>query len=374
MNIKSIEIRSWSLPLRAPFKIALRTAHEAHNVLVTAVTQDGIQGFGAAAPAQYVTGETQEGVGEALKSLSPALIDQPLDRLLPLLLLVGEALAQMPAARAGLEMALMDAWAKRWNLPLWQYFGGALQTIKTDLTIPIVAPEEAARIAQEAAAVGFDCFKIKVGCSDGPEEDIARIRAIHAAAPHAELRIDANQAFTPEAAVTFAGAMARITENISLIEQPVPAEDADGLAYVHDRIHLPLFADESACSPAQVLRLLETKSVDGINVKLMKSGILGALDIVSLCRTSGTKLMFGCMLESPLGIAAACALARGTGAFHHIDLDSHRLLREVSAVRGFREDGPSIQFDQERGGWGVWLEETGTEETCEEQCPANKRL
>jgi L-alanine-DL-glutamate epimerase-like enolase superfamily enzyme len=94
--------------------------------------------------------------------------------------------------------------------------------------------------------------------------------------------------------------------------------------------------------------------VDGVNVKLMKSGLVGALQIVALCRASGTALMLGCMLESPLGITAAAALAGGTGAFDALDLDSPRLLRPVPGLTGgVGEAGASLRVDGPGPGWGV---------------------
>jgi len=93
--------------------------------------------------------------------------------------------------------------------------------------------------------------------------------------------------------------------------------------------------------------------VDGINVKLMKSGIGGALEIIALCRAAGRKLMLGCMLETGLGIAAAAQIAAGTGAFDFLDLDSHRLLRPVPGLSGgFAVDGEELVIDG-GAGWNV---------------------
>lgn len=357
MRIVSLHARTWTLPLRAPFVIAQRTAHEARNVLLTVQTEAGLIGLGESAPVGYVTGESVESVLAAIEAVSAAFEGLPIDRLGPLWERAGQMLPNAPAARAGLEMALCDAWARHWNLPLWQYFGGAQEALTTDLTIPIVPPDQAGALATEAWGEGFRHLKIKVGDALGHEADLARVEAITRTVPEARLRIDANQGFTPEGAVAFAQAVERIGAKIDMIEQPVIKEDVAGLRFVRERVPYPIFADEAARDVPSVLRLLREDAVDGINVKLMKSGLAGALQIIALCRASGKKLMLGCMLESRLGIAAAAQMAGGTGAFDLLDLDSHRLLAPLPDLSGgFQAEGGTLHVGLEaKPGWGVDL-------------------
>ncbi len=358
-HIVSVSAAPWTLPLVAPFVIAARTATEARNVRVRVETDTGHSGDGASAPVGYVTGESVESVLEALNAVTPRLVGMPTDRLGPLLALAAE-LADAPAALAGLEMALYDVWARGRNLPLWQHFGGRQDRVATDLTIPLVAPDAAAELAAAAWADGFRALKIKVGDPSGPEADLARIEAVVGAVPDVRLRIDANQAFTPEAAVQFASALAKVGAAIDLLEQPVAKEDVAGLKYVRRRIAYPLFADESARSVAEALHLLQEDAVDGINVKLMKSGITGALQIITLAKAFGKKLMLGCMLETGLGIAAAAQIAAGTGAFDFLDLDSHRLLKPVPGLTcGYTVQGEELILENEAG-WGTILPQPPT--------------
>lgn len=359
MRIVSVTARPWTLPLVAPFVIAARTATEARNVRIEIRTEGAITGHGASAPVGYVTGESVESVQAAIEAIAPSFEGQCLNRLGPLLDLVNRRLVEAPAARAGLEMALYDAWAKHWNLPLWQHFGGAAATLTTDMTVPLVAPEEAAALAVRSWHEGFSALKIKVGDPLGTDADLARIEAIIQAVPGIRLRIDANQAFAPDEAIQFARALTGLGATIELLEQPVPKEDVAGLKYVKEHTAIPVFADESARSIAEVIHLLREEAVDGVNVKLMKSGITGALQIISLCRASGIKLMLGCMLETSLGIAAAAQIAGGTGAFDFLDLDSHRLLRPVAGLSGgFRCTGEQILLGEvSEAGWGVTIPE-----------------
>ena len=358
MRIASVHARPWTLPLVSPFIIATRVAHEARNVRIRVETEDGERGGnGASAPVGYVTGESVESVLDALQSVAGEFEGQPTDRLGPLLALASRLLPDAPAARAGLEMALYDAWAKRWHLPLWQHFGGTQARLRTDLTIPLVSPDAAAVLASVAWAEGFRALKIKVGDEGGPDADLARIAAVVQAVPGVRLRIDANQAFAPDSAVAFARDLAATGATVEMLEQPVPMEDVAGLKYVRERVDVPVFADESARNVPEVLRLLREDAVDGVNVKLMKSGLVGALEIIALCRAHGKKLMLGCMLETGLGIAAAAQLAGGTGAFDYLDLDSHRLLRPIPGLSGgFECAGEEIGVGEPHGaGWGVTL-------------------
>jgi L-alanine-DL-glutamate epimerase-like enolase superfamily enzyme len=363
MRIVSIRAHAWTLPLRAPFAIAKRTALEAQNVLVIVETEEGvIQGFGEIAPVGYVTGESVSSVLAALEAVGERFVGLSLDRLRPLWDLAGRFLGDARSARAGLEMALCDAWGKRWALPLWQFFGGAQETLTTDMTIPLVSPEEAGLLAAAAVRAGFRHLKIKVGASAGHDADFARIAHVLEAAPDVFLRIDANQAFTPEEAVAFAAALEQRSARVELIEQPVAAEDHAGLKYVKDHVRIPVFADEAAQDVADVVRLLRDDAVDGINIKLMKSGLTGALQIIALCRAAEKKLMLGCMLESSLGIAAAAQIAGGTGAFDFLDLDSHHLLAPIPGLAGgFTDTGALLRVGGDSaGGWGVTLPEITT--------------
>jgi L-alanine-DL-glutamate epimerase-like enolase superfamily enzyme len=360
MRIVSVSAEAWTLPLVAPFVIAARSATEARNVRLRIETEDGPIGNGASAPVGYVTGESVESVLEALNAVGPEFVGAPIDRLGPLLARANRLLPDAPAARAGLEMALYDVWAKERNLPLWQHFGGMQDRVTTDVTIPIVSPGEAENLASAAWADGFRALKIKVGDPEGPDADLARIEAVIRIVPLVRLRIDANQAFTPDAAVQFAASLSKLGAAVDLLEQPVAKEDVAGLKYVRERITVPLFADESARSIAEALHLLQADAVDGINIKLMKSGITGALQIIALTQAFGKKLMLGCMLETGLGIAAAAQIAAGTGAFDFLDLDSHRLLKPISGLSG----GANVCGDElvleNAVGWGTILPELPT--------------
>lgn len=359
MRIVSIRAEAWTLSLRAPFAVARRTALEAQNVRIVVETEDAaLTGYGESAPVGYVTGESVATVLDAVNAVAQEFVGESVDRLQPLWERTGRLLPESRAARAGLEMALCDAWGKCWRLPLWQFFGGSKDVLVTDLTIPIVPPEEAGVLAAAAAAEGFRHLKIKVGDPQGHAADLARVEGVVRAAPGVALRIDANQGFAADEAVSFAQAVLGLGAAVEMIEQPVPKDDWEGLKYVKEHVPVPVFADEAARDVADVVRLIRDDVVDGINVKLMKSGLAGALQIIGLCRVSGKKLMLGCMLESSLGITAAAQLAGGTGAFDFLDLDSHRLLTPIDGLSGgFTCAGDTLTVHDANAGWGVGIPE-----------------
>ena len=363
MPILSVTARAWTLPLRAPFAIARRTAYEAHNVLVTVRTDSSV-GQGESAPVAYVTGESVHTVLAAVESVAPLLVGQSVDRLGQTCDIVNHTLPDSPAARAGLETALFDLWGQEHHLSGWQFFGGRQTTLVTDVTIPLVSPDEAAQLARAAWDDGFRALKLKIGHAGGPAEDLARAEAVVRACPDVRLRVDANQAFDVGGAVAFTRELLRMGAFVELLEQPVPKGDWQALKAVREQVSVPVFADEAACTPADVLHLLKNDAVDGVNVKVQKSGLAGAWQIVTLCRAARKQLMIGCMLESGLGIAVAAHLAGGCGAFAHVDLDSHRLLSPVHGLAGgFTVNGDTLEVGDSLppgGGWGV----TRVEETA----------
>jgi L-alanine-DL-glutamate epimerase-like enolase superfamily enzyme len=259
-----------------------------------------------------------------------------------------------PAALAGLEMALFDLWGKTQGIGLRQHFGGRSNQLVTDMTIPIVSAAEAETSARDLFSLGFAALKIKVGDPAGLEADWARIEAVRRGAPTARLRLDANQGLTTDSAARLIERLERAGAPVDLIEQPVAKHDHAGLRAIRELSPYPVFADESACTPSDVRRLLESKAVDGVVVKLMKSGLSGALEILDLCAQSGTKTMMGCMLESGLGIAAALAITLGRGTVEFADLDSHQLLAPIGSLDvPFDCDADRLIWNRDAPGWGV---------------------
>ena len=332
-RIANVTAETFNTPLHNPFVTSQGAATLAQGVAVQITLDDGRTARGESVPVTYVTGETRDSVLQSVQQAAPALVGLDATRWRQSMDIIARVAPDAPSARCGLEMAVFGAYELVGGPNLWRLLGGALDGVDSDVTIPIVP--NAFELTEIAWAMGINVFKIKVGEKDR-EADHARVLAVRQAAPDARLRIDANQAFTPQAALRFIERVVSEGANVELLEQPVHADDIDGLAFVAQRSPVPVFADESCRTVQQALRLAQT-DVQGLNLKINKSGIMAVLDIIAIGRAAGKKLMLGCMLETRYSIAASLAVACGTGAFDHLDLDSHLLLAE---------DGHNPHFDQ----------------------------
>jgi len=339
-RIERILAHCVDLPLVQPFETAQRRATSSPAVLVE-LTAGDITGYGEATPVRYITGEDVTTVTHDIALASKTLEDTSLSEYRLASKKLAEVLPYGKSARAGIEMAILDAFCKSLGVPLYRYLGGAAVRIETDVTIPICPPDQARRQTIELAARGFRQFKIKVG--KDPEEDMARVMAVHEGAPNCVFNIDANQGFTPQQAVEFAKDMLARGLKLQLLEQPVEAADLEGMRYVTENCGVPVFADEAAQTPEDVLEIVRYRAASGVNVKLMKAGMMGALEIKSICRAAGLDLMFGCMLETRVGQSAAVHIACGTGAFSVFDLDSDMLLAEQPVTGGVERHGAFLK-------------------------------
>lgn len=339
-RIDQILARCVDLPLRRPFETFQRRATSSPTVIVELVAGD-VTGYGEATPVRYVTGEDVATVAHDIAVASRALEGANLSEYRLSAQKLAQALPHGKSARAGVEMAILDAHCKTLGVPLYSYLGGSPLRIETGVTISIVSPEHARAQAEELAAQGFRQFKVKVGRN--MEEDIARVAAVHESVPGCSFIVDANQGFTPSQAVKFTRKLLSRGMNIRLLEQPVEAADLNGMRYVTTHAQAPVFADESAQTPADVIEIARYGAAHGVNVKIMKAGMLGALEIKSICAAAGMDLMFGCMLESRIGQSAAVHIGCGTAAFSVFDLDSDVLLGDQPVTGGAVRRGPTLE-------------------------------
>jgi len=350
-EIVAIQAESTPIPMKSPFESARRRSTEAENVRVTVRLSDGAAGYGEASPAPYVTGEAVEDVLAATPTADAALRGLDPTRVRRWHAALCEALPHRPTSRSAVEMAVLDALTRTWGVPLSVYFGGAQESVRTDLTIPITDAATAGEIAREAAGLGYRSLKIKVG-GVSRDEDLERVRAVSAGAPEAQIRLDANQAFTADEALAFIRACLKAQVRVELMEQPVPADDWDALAAVTRRSPVPVIADEAVVDAPAALRIAATGAAHGINIKVAKAGLIGSLQIIEIARAGRLRLMLGCMLESLLGIGAALHLACGTGVFDYLDLDAHTLIGLEATGLPFSQTGDMLRAQAEMGGIG----------------------
>jgi L-Ala-D/L-Glu epimerase len=340
-RIRSLSARYDQIRLRQPFVLSIRSTTHANIVSWKLETEDAETFHGECVPVQYVTGETPESVLALAPIFEEILKGERIGDWIGLARELERRFPEHPAARAGVEMALLNAFSKKSGITPHAFFGGANAQLETDLTIARIP--NALDVAREAHNQGFRIFKLKVGGGE-MQEDLHRIILINDALPNIRFRLDANQALTPRSAIELLETLEKNGVAVELLEQPVPKEDISALDEISRISPVPVIADEACRTAKEAFRLLSETRVQGINVKLMKSGILGALDTIAVARAAGCKLMNGCMLESELGMAMSIALAAGTGAFDYVDLDGHLLIDLDHPITMFESDGPMLRI------------------------------
>jgi L-alanine-DL-glutamate epimerase-like enolase superfamily enzyme len=253
-------------------------------------------------------------------------------------------------------MAVLDAITCRAGWPLHRFFGGAGEELETDITIVTGTGDAARRAAERAARAGFRTLKIKVGGAP-LEHDIERLHEIAAAAPAAQWILDANGSLDVDAAVELVDRVGR--DRIALFEQPTPEGDVEALRSVRKRTRLLVAADESARSAEDVAELAALRAADVVNIKITKSGLVEAWDMITAARGYNLGLMIGGMVETKLAMTVSACLAAGTGGFAFVDLDTPLFMKDAPTVGGWDQDGPRISLSRIRGGHGVKVDPGG---------------
>ncbi len=350
MKIIKTEVRKINIPLVTPFRTALRTVSSVNDLIVRITTDDGQMGYGEAPPTAVITGDTLGSIRCAIEEfIAPAIKGMDLDALDEVLERMDGCIVRNSSAKAAVDMALYDLYAKSCGKPLYKILGGSRSVIETDLTISVNPVDEMVADSLNAVKQGFHILKIKVG-KEGLK-DIPRIQAIRqAVGPDIRLRVDANQGWTSRDAVRIIRAMEDLGLDIELVEQPVNAHDFAGMQYVTARVDTPILADESVFSAADAVRLIEGHAADLINIKLMKTGgIHEALRICGIAETFGVECMVGCMLESKLAVSAAAHLAAAKGVITRADLDGPSLCSEDPYEGGPEFCGGLIRMNETPG-------------------------
>ncbi len=343
MKLKEIAIGYIEIPLVTPFKTALRTVNSVNDLIVKVTAEDGTEGYGEAPPTAVITGDTKESIEAAIRYyIAPSITGMDLDDLPSIMAKMEKCLAKNTTAKAAVDIALYDLYAKLQKKPLFRLLGekdpSAVKTeLETDITISVNDTDEMVRDSVKAVGEGFRILKVKVG--KGGEKDVERIREIRkAVGKDVVIRVDANQGWTREEAVSTITAMEDAGLGIELVEQPVSYHDFKGMQYVTAHVQTPILADESVFSYEDGVRVMEEHGADLVNIKLMKTG--GIHEAVKICDAAdrfGIKCMIGCMLESKVSVSAGVHLAAARSCVTMADLDGPSLCK-VDPYEG----GPGI--------------------------------
>ncbi len=333
MKIARVDLEILDVPLARPYAIAFRSTEAVQIARVRVVGEGGLAGHGAASPVPEITGETFEACVAAL-AWREHLIGRSALELQDRLGEVARATPHAPAARAALDMALHDLWARARGRPLVDLLGRAHRSIETSITIGIKSLPETLAEAEEYVGRGFRALKVKIG--ESFEADVERlVRLREQCGDAVAIRADANVGYPPSTIERFFAATERA--RVEFLEQPAPREHDEELRRLPESIRRRLAADESLHGEEDAQALARTPRPYGIwNIKLMKcGGIAPALRIARIAQANGVELMWGCMDESVIGIAAALHAAYACSATRTLDLDGSFDLARDPARGGF---------------------------------------
>ena len=307
LRYEHIELR-----LRHTFTITRGSRDVANNVIVR-IDHDGITGIGEAAPSGRYD-ESPSTVAAFLSKIDLSRFRDPFG--LEEILRYVETLGQGNfSAKASVDIALHDWIGKRLGIPLWRYWGlDDRRAPVTSLTIGIDTPETIQQKVHEASS--YPILKVKLGTADD-RDIIATIRSI----TKATIRVDANEGWRSREE-----ALDKIlwleSQGVEFVEQPMPAGCLEDIAWLRGKVHMPLVADESISTLADIYKVKD--AFDGINIKLMKcGGLREALKMIHAAKAAGMKVMLGCMIESSVGISAAAQLSP---LADYADLDGNVLI------------------------------------------------
>ncbi|MEV0561019.1 dipeptide epimerase [Dactylosporangium sp. NPDC050588] len=352
MTIKEVRTHRVSAPFHTPFVTALRRATAAESLIVEVVDGDGRSGYGEAPQVWQVTGGSVAGAEACVQQLlGPLITGRDADDLTGNTRLVQRAAQRNEGAKAAVDVALHDLAARRLGLPLVRFLGGTATSVPTDVTLSAGSLVDA---AHARVAEGFRVLKVKVGVGG----DLARVRELRAAVgPDVVLRLDANQGWTPREAVTVIRGIEDAGLDVELIEQPVSRHDLDGLAWVSDRVGVPILADEAVFGVRDLVEVIRRRAADLVNVKLAKCGGIGpARTLLDLAIAHDMGTLVGSMMETQVGVGAAASLVAAYGTTAVSDLDAAWWLSS-SPVQG----GPVYERDRvhlpEAPGLGLSLEQ-----------------
>lgn len=277
-------------------------------------SRDGITGVGEGAPILRYH-ESAESARAAVEKAAPYLQTADPQAYVPLM---EELFRRIPgefAAKAAVDIAILDWVSQRLGIPLCRLFGlNPESTPLTTFSIGIDTAEVVRRKVQEAAA--YPVLKIKVGL-DNDEEVISAVRSV----TDKPLRCDANEGFrSKEAAVE--KILWLEEQGVEFIEQPLPASNLEDVNWIRKRVHIPVIADEACLHPADIPKL--APHFDGVNIKVDKcGGLLEAWRMITMARALGLKTMLGCMVSSSVAITAAAHLSP---LVDYADLDGNLLI------------------------------------------------
>jgi L-alanine-DL-glutamate epimerase-like enolase superfamily enzyme len=329
--IESIHFKEIVRPLRTTFSTSLGQKDVMKSVIVKIRLKDGSIGLGECPTSFVLKEETIPAIKGVIREVAPGIRGFPIDG-------YGETIEKLrmryprnPMTISGLETALFRAFLGHKGRSEYDYFGGKLSILETDITIPYLTdPEILNKWMIYALKRKFTIYKLKV--SGNIDNDKKLVSQVHGFLKDRlatfTIRLDGNQGFTKKTCLYFLDLLARSNYPIELFEQPLPKDDYKGLMEIRKRSPVPIILDETIFNEADLERAIEGDLCHGINIKIAKSGINESLRLYDRAKKTGLKLMMGCMTETMVGLSAGINFVTGKGGFDYIDLDAIHFLRQ----------------------------------------------
>ena len=347
MRIKKIQAEKIRLTLTEPITVAFGTVEYLENVVIKMDTDEGIAGYGEAAPMPFVNGETADSVLAALRLFEAAIAgDNPLE-IADVHKKMEAALYHNGAAKCAVDLALHDIWGKAMSLPVFRLLGGAEPTVQNDVTIGIGPMSWVLEKARHyAEAMGYRVLKIKAGVD--PAHDIEVIKEIRRTlGAGVRLRVDANQGYDLKSAVAAVEAFGAL--GVEAVEQCLPWWDFEGNAELKRHAGaVKIMLDESIHDVHDASRACAENAADILNIKLMKcGGLYPAMKIADIAQAQGLSCMVGCMIESPIAITAGLSLVAAHPAATDADCDSYMYYTNTTGVEGsYTIEGDEVKLPE----------------------------
>ncbi|MBO0588550.1 dipeptide epimerase [Sporosarcina sp. E16_8] len=355
MKIAEIEIFAIHLPLYEPFVISYATYDYMPSIIVKITTDAGIVGYGEGVADEHVTGESWKGTFEILKNtLAPKLIGENPMNMERIHELMDAEIYGVPTAKAAIDIACYDVAGKALGIPVYNLLGGRYhEEFPITHVLSIAAPEAMAREAEEHVAAGYRSMKMKVGTNVA--DDVLRIQAVRdRVGEEIAIRVDVNQGWE-NSANTLQGLQKLQDCSLDWLEQPVRADDIDGMVEVKSKSSTPMMIDEGCRGVRDMKEIIAKRAADKVNIKLMKcGGIYPATKLAHMAEMAGIECQIGSMVESSIGSAAGFHVAFSKKIITSVELTGP--LKFSKDVGNLHYDVPFIRLS-DKPGLGIDIDE-----------------
>jgi L-Ala-D/L-Glu epimerase len=341
-DIDGIRCKEVIRPLRTTFSTSLGQKDVMKSIIVEVRLRDGSTGLGECPTSFALREETTPAIKGIIREVAPELKSLPIDSYSEAIEKFRRLYPLNPMTVSGLETALFRASLSCGGVSEYDHFGGNVEKLETDITIPFLTDLEVLRKWMTyTLSKKFTTFKLKVSGNVVKDksfvEEVCRFLKDHI---HAFIiRLDGNQGFTEKTYFDFLDFLAGKSYPIEIFEQPLPKDDYKGLKEIKNRSPVPVILDETIFNVTDLERSIEDDLCHGINIKIAKSGINESLKLYNKAKESGLKLMMGCMTETMVGLSAGINFAAGIDGFDYIDLDAIHFLHHKHSYEGITISG-----------------------------------